>query len=469
MSFFQKKNVTDLKPLKVVIVGCGKVGQTLVRSLSDEGNDVTIIDQNAALVDEIVNLYDVMGIAGNGASYAVQKEADIDNTDLFIAVTESDELNLLCCTVAKHANCTTIARVRKPDYIDESDFIKEKLGLQMIINPDLESAQEISQLFYLPSALEVNSFAHGQAELLKIIADKNSIMTGRSLKDLFHTDSHNGYESFLVVAVERQGKVIIPNGDFVINEGDRLSFMLPRRHKKEFLKQLDIKTAHLHNCMIVGGGITSYYLANMLTRMGIQVKIIESNKERCDELTSLLPDCIIINGDGTDENLLKEEGLEIADAFVSLTGIDEQNIFMTLHARKVSNAKVVTKITRDNFKDLIETMDLGSIIYPRTITSEAIIAYARAKRASIDYNNIETLYHMYGGKAEALEFNVTSKSAATDHALKDLNLKDGINVAFINRNGKILVPRGTDKILVGDTVMVVTTNFGYTTLDDILK
>ena len=221
--------------------------------------------------------------------------------------------------------------------------------------------------------------------------------------------------------------------------------------------------------MIVGGGITSYYLANQLIHMGIEVKIIERDPVRCDKLSKLLPNAIVINGDGTDEALLRELGIEITDAFVALTGIDEQNIFLTMHAKNVSNAKVITKITRENFKGLIDSMDLGSVIHPRVITSEAIIAYARAKRASIENNNIETLYHMYDSRVEALEFNVNTNSKATDTPLKDLNLKNGVNVAFINRNGKIIIPSGFDQIKVGDTVMIVTTNTGFTTLDDILN
>lgn len=456
------------KSLKIVIVGCGKVGRTLVEKLNNEGNDITVIDQNAERVEEIVNFYDVMGIVGNGASYAIQQEANIENADLFISVTESDELNLLCCTIAKHANCSTIARVRKPDYIDEAGFLKEQLGLQMIINPDLESATEMAKLFYIPSALEINSFAHGQAELIKHNVEKGSLMDGKTLQELF-SNCRSDEEKILVVTVERDGKLTIPNGDFRIYAGDKVTFVLPKKHRRAFLKRLNIRSVQLKTCMIVGGGITSYYLANQLIHMGIEVKIIERDPVRCDKLSKLLPNAIVINGDGTDEALLRELGIEITDAFVALTGIDEQNIFLTMHAKNVSNAKVITKITRENFKGLIDSMDLGSVIHPRVITSEAIIAYARAKRASIENNNIETLYHMYDSRVEALEFNVNTNSKATDTPLKDLNLKNGVNVAFINRNGKIIIPSGFDQIKVGDTVMIVTTNTGFTTLDDILN
>ncbi|MCR4782333.1 MAG: Trk system potassium transporter TrkA [Lachnospiraceae bacterium] len=465
---FNTKKKPEKKPLKIIIVGCGKVGRTLVDKLNQEGNDITVIDQIPERVEEITNLYDVMGIVGNGASFSIQTEAEIENADLFIAVTDSDELNLLCCTVAKHANCSTIARVRKPDYINEAGYLKEQLGLQMIINPDLESATEIAKLFYIPSALEINSFAHGQAELIKIVVEKNGLLDGKTLSEVF-TNCKNDDEKILVVTVERDGNVIIPNGDFQINADDKVTFVLPKRHRRAFLNRLNIQSVQLKSCMIIGGGITSFYLANQLIHMGLEVKIIESKPDRCRLLSELLPNAIVINGDGTDEILLREEGIDITDGFVALTGIDEQNIFLTMHAKKVSNAKVVTKITRENFKDLIDSMDLGSVIHPRTITSEAIIAYARAKRASLDYNNIETLYHMYDSRVEAIEFKVDSQSLATEKPLKELKLKDGINVAFINRNGRIIIPNGDDKIIVGDSVMIVTTNTGFTTLDDILN
>ena len=272
----------------------------------------------------------------------------------------------------------------------------------------------------------------------------------------------------LICAVERDGDVTIPNGSFILKAGDVLSFVLPRRDRKAFLKGLGFKASVVRNCMIVGGGRSAYYLSLQLIHMGISVKIIERDKARCEELSELLPEAVIINGDGTDEDLLREEGLESVDSFVSLTGIDEQNIFLTLHARRVSGAKVITKINRTNFKDVISKMDLGSVIYPRYITSEAIIAYARAKRASYE-SNIETLYHMYDHRVEAIEFRVDNDSRATGTPLRELKLIDNLMIAFINREGKIILPSGDDKILPGDTVTIVTTNTGLNDLDDIVK
>ena len=377
--------------LNIIIVGCGKVGMTLIEQLSKEGHDITIIDKNAAKVQEMSNLYDIMGLVGNGASYSVQMEAGIENADLIIAVTASDELNLLCCTVAKQiGDCAAIARVRTPDYSKEAGYLREKLGLTMIINPELEASLETARILYLPTALEVNSFAHGQAEIVKFKIPEGNLLDGMTIATLGKSITND----ILICAIEREGEVYIPGGNFQMAKDDIVSFVAPRRHIRSFLKKIGFKTKQVKDAMIVGGGKASYYLAKQLIAMGIDVKIIEQNKERCEELSILLPEAIIINGDGTDEEVLREEGIEYAQAFIPLTGIDEENIMLTLHAKQVSNAKLITKINRSTFKNVISKLDLGSVIYPRYITSEAIIAYVRAKKNSTN-SNIETLYHMF--------------------------------------------------------------------------
>ena len=386
--------------LNIIIVGCGKVGMTLIEQLSKEGHDITIIDKNAAKVQEMSNLYDIMGLVGNGASYSVQMEAGIENADLIIAVTASDELNLLCCTVAKQVgDCAAIARVRTPDYSKEAGYLREKLGLTMIINPELEASLETARILYLPTALEVNSFAHGQAEIVKFKIPDGNLLDGMTIATLGKSITND----ILICAIEREGEVYIPGGNFQMAKDDIVSFVAPRRHIRSFLKKIGFKTKQVKDAMIVGGGKASYYLAKQLIAMGIDVKIIEQNKERCEELSILLPEAIIINGDGTDEEVLREEGIEYAQAFIPLTGIDEENIMLTLHAKQVSNAKLITKINRSTFKNVISKLDLGSVIYPRYITSEAIIAYVRAKKNSTN-SNIETLYHMFDNRAEAIEF-----------------------------------------------------------------
>lgn len=451
--------------LSIIIVGCGKVGMTLIEQLSKEGHDITIIDKNAAKVQEMSNLYDIMGLVGNGASYSVQMEAGIENADLIIAVTASDELNLLCCTVAKQVgDCAAIARVRTPDYSKEAGYLREKLGLTMIINPELEASLETARILYLPTALEVNSFAHGQAEIVKFKIPEGNLLDGMTIATLGKSITNE----ILICAIEREGEVYIPGGNFQMAKADIVSFVAPRRHIRSFLKKIGFKTKQVKDAMIVGGGKASYYLAKQLIAMGIDVKIIEQNKERCEELSILLPEAIIINGDGTDEEVLREEGIEYAQAFIPLTGIDEENIMLTLHAKQVSNAKLITKINRSTFKNVISKLDLGSVIYPRYITSEAIIAYVRAKKNSTN-SNIETLYHMFDNRAEAIEFRVDEPSSVTGIPLKDLMLKNDLLVSFIYRNGKVQIPSGLDTIEVGDTVMIVTTHTGLDNIQDIIR
>lgn len=451
--------------LNIIIVGCGKVGMTLIEQLSKEGHDITIIDKNAAKVQEMSNLYDIMGLVGNGASYSVQMEAGIENADLIIAVTASDELNLLCCTVAKQVgDCAAIARVRTPDYSKEAGYLREKLGLTMIINPELEASLETARILYLPTALEVNSFAHGQAEIVKFKIPEGNLLDGMTIATLGKSITND----ILICAIEREGEVYIPGGNFQMAKDDIVSFVAPRRHIRSFLKKIGFKTKQVKDAMIVGGGKASYYLAKQLIAMGIDVKIIEQNKERCEELSILLPEAIIINGDGTDEEVLREEGIEYAQAFIPLTGIDEENIMLTLHAKQVSNAKLITKINRSTFKNVISKLDLGSVIYPRYITSEAIIAYVRAKKNSTN-SNIETLYHMFDNRAEAIEFRVDEPSSVTGIPLKDLMLKNDLLVSFIYRNGKVQIPSGLDTIEVGDSVMIVTTHTGLDNIQDIIR
>ncbi|MCM1297628.1 MAG: Trk system potassium transporter TrkA [Muribaculaceae bacterium] len=455
--------------LKIIIVGCGKVGRTLIAQLIKEGHDIALIDTNPQKIQDLTGLYDVMGIVGNGASYSVQMEAGIEDTDLIIAVTNSDELNLLCCTVAKRVgDCSAIARVRTPDYSQEAGYLREKLGLAMIINPELEAAREAARILFLPTALEVSTFAHGQAEMIKLKVPEGNLLDGITIVDLGRTLGKNIADNVLICAVERDRDIHIPSGNFQILEGDRISFVASRPSAKAFLKKIGFKTHAVKNTMIIGGGKSAYYLASQLLHMGIAVKIIENNVQRCEELSILLPKAVIINGDGTDEELLREEGIEYAESFVPLTGIDEENIMLTMHAKHVSSAKVITKINRISFNDVISSLDLGSVIYPKFIAAEAIIAYVRAKKDSMN-SNIETLYHMFDSRVEAIEFRVENESKVTNTPLAELSLKKGLLISFINRNGSIIIPNGQDSIKVGDTVMIVTTHTGFNSIQDILR
>ena len=455
------------KTLNIIIVGCGKVGTTLIKRLADEGHNVTFIDSNPTIVEKLSNTFDVMGIAGNGATYSVQMEAGIEKADLFIAVTESDELNLLCCTIAKKSgDCSAIARVRNPVYSDEQPYLREKLGLSMIINPELEAAKEISRILRLPVALSTGSFAKGQAEMIRFKISEQNPLNG---KQLFELQQEFDFK-FLICAIERGETVIIPNGDQRIQTGDTLTLVATAKNAYTFFKKTGLIKKKVSNAMLIGGGRTSYYLCRQLEEMGITVKIIEIDPKRCDTLSEMLDDdTLIINGDGTDEDLLQREGIENTDAFVPITGIDEENILLTLYAKKVTNAKVVTKVNRINFKSVINSLELGSVFYPRLLTAEIILTYARGMKNSIDSGNIETLYHWFDDRVEAIEFKVLTESEVTDKRLCDLKLKKDLLVACISREGKVIIPKGQDCIQKGDRVIIVTTHTGFENITDILR
>lgn len=460
-SLFPKKKTG----LNIIIVGCGKVGVTLVHNLCKEGNDVTVIDKRPEKIQTLTSLYDIMAVTGNGASYSVQMEAGITNADLIIAVTDSDELNLLCCTVASRVgNCSSIARVRTPDYSKESSYLRKRLGLAMIINPELEAAREAARILSLPSTLDVIPFAHGHAEIVKFKIPSESPIANMQIKDIAKDISHD----FLICAVERDGNVYIPSGNFTILENDLVSLVGTRKDIIDSFKKFKVSTSRIKNTIIIGGGKVAYYLAKQLLNVGFNVKIIEQDKQRCEELSVLLPKAVIINGDGTDADLLKEEGIETCDSFVPLTGIDEENIMLTLHAKSLSKAKVITKINKISFDKVIGSLDLGSVIYPRFLTSEAIIAYVRALKNSMNCN-IETLYHMYDSRVEAIEFTVKEAPDITDIPLMDLKLKDNLLICMINRGGKVFIPSGQDCIKNGDSVMLVTSHEGFKNISDMLR
>lgn len=450
--------------MQIIIVGCGKVGSTLTEQLSLEGHNITVIDVLGDKVETCSNLYDVMGVIGNGAIYSVQKEAGIEKADLMIAVTGSDELNLLCCLIAKKAgNCQTIARVRNPLYSQEIGFIKEELGLSMIINPELESAIEMARILRFPSAIHIETFAKGRVELLSFRIRPETHLHNKKVMDI----SKELHCDVLICAVERNGEVTIPSGTFVLQDNDLVSFVAPPRKASQFFKTIGVDTHRVKNAMIAGGGAIAYYLAKQLLALNIPTTIIDINKERCETLSDLLPKATIIHGDATDQDLLMEEGLGTAESFVALTNLDEENILLSLFARAKSNAKQIVKINRSSFKEVIQSMDLGTIISPKYITANSILQYVRAMQNSIGCN-IETLYKIIDNKVEALEFSIKENSPVVDVPLEVLNLKSNLLLCSINRGGNIITPRGQDRIQLGDTVIVVTTNTGLHDIQDIL-
>ncbi|MCI8564732.1 MAG: Trk system potassium transporter TrkA [Lachnospiraceae bacterium] len=451
--------------MQIIVVGCGNVGSTLTEQLSKEGHNIAVIDAKGERLKRVTDSCDVLGVLGNGATYSVQMEAGIEEADLLIAVTDSDEMNMLCCLIAKKAgNCHTIARVRNPVYGMEIEFIKEELGLAMVINPEAAAATAIARLLKFPSAIEVDTFAKGRVELSKLRLQPDNILVGCCLKDI----SSKLHCDVLVCTVERGEEVIIPDGNFSLREKDLISVVASTRNIIQFFKKMGMATGRVKDALIVGGGSTAYYLARQLLAMGIKLKIVERDRDRCEQLSELLPQASIIHGDGTDRSVLMEEGLEKAQAFISLTNVDEENIMLSLFAKSVSKAKLVTRVHRIAYDEMIGSLDIGSIIYPRYTTAENILRYVRAMSNSLG-SNVETLYKLIGDKAEALEFWIHEKSPVVGVPLQEMNLKPNILLACINRRNSVIIPGGQDMIQVGDTVVVVTTNTGLHDIRDILR
>ncbi len=453
--------------MNTIIIGCGKVGQKLAEKLSQEENqNITIVDLNHDIVQDIINQYDAMGIVGNGANVEVLREAGIENADILIAVTGSDEVNLLTCLLAKKTgNCQTIARVRTPDYTKELNIFKDDLGLAMVINPEFTAAREIARVLRFPSAIEIDTFAKGRVEILKFKVAEGSVLDNIAVWEInskLNTD-------ILVCGVERGDEAFIPGGNFVIKKGDKVSIVAAPLNGSHFFKKIGVKTNRVKDTIIVGGGEIAYYLAENLLHRGIKVKLIEKNLTRCEELCVSLPKATIINADGTEKSVLEQEGIENAESFVALTNIDEENIMLSLFAKsKMNGGKVVTKVNRVSYNDIIAGMDLDTIIYPKDITAEYIVRFVRAKNNTLDCD-IETMHLILDGKAEALEFNIKENSPIAGRSLVELPIKENVLVACITRNGKVIIPKGQDKILPGDTIIVVTTRMGFNEASDILE
>ena len=452
--------------MNIIIAGCGKVGRALAEQLSREKHDITVIDRKPEAIQQITNIADVRGVVGNGASFEIQMDAGIDTADLMIAVTDADEVNILCCLIAKKAGgCQTIARVRNPVYHHEIHHIKDELGLSMVINPEWAAAMEMARLLRFPSAIDIDTFANGRIELLRFQLEEQNPLCNNKIKDL-HMLSRC---EVLICIVERGNEVLIPSGEVELKAGDMISVVASPVNASRFFKTIGIETNQVKNTMIIGGGKISFYLAKRLLEMGIQVKIIEKDRDACERLCEILPKAMIINGDGTDRELLAEEGLAKAEGFAALTNMDEENVMLALYAKSMSKAKKITKVNRNTFDTIIGSLNIGSLIYPKHITSETILQYVRAMQNSIG-SNVETLYRLVDGNAEALEFVIKGKSEVTDIPLQELQLKPHILVCAINRKGKIIIPKGQDCIQEGDSVVIITTDCGaYKDIRDIMK
>lgn len=451
--------------MNIIIVGCGKVGQTLAEQLNEEGNNITVIDISAENLKSVAESADVLGVVGNGATHEVQKEAGIANADLLIAVTDSDELNLLCCMVAKKTgNCRTIARVRNPDYSADAEFLKEEFGLAMVINPEQAAAAEIARVLRFPSAMKIDTFSKNRVELVKFKLPEKSSLVGLSVKEIATVLKCD----VLICTVERGGEAYIANGDFVFEGKDVVSLIAPHKKAINFFEKINYKLNSVKSAIVVGGGKISQYLCDILERYPISLKLIERDRKVCETLCTQYPSVRIINGDPTDRALLLEEGLDRVGALVALTDQDEENILLSLFVKSVMKGKLVTKIGRADFDEIVKPLELDTIITPKSITADLIIRYVRSMKGSMG-SNVETLYNIIRGKVEAAEFVIHGNSAVTDTPLMELTLKSNLLIASIIRDDEVLIPRGQDKILTGDRVIVVSKHLALRDITDILK
>lgn len=451
--------------MNIIIVGCGKVGYTLIEQLGHENHDIVVIDENPEKIRNMADHLDAMGIVGNGINHRTLIDAGIKTADLLIAVTGDDEKNLLCCVIArKTGHCKTIARVRNPLYNAEIPFLKKEFGIAMIINPDRTAANEISRIFQFPSAIRVDSFAKGHVELLHFKIEKNSPLIHMKLLNLNQTLRTN----VLICMVIRGEEVFIPNGNFVLEENDIAAVAAPRYNAIDFFRKIGIVKNRVENAILAGGGKSSYYLAKTLLQSGIRVTIIEIDRERCEFLCEELPKATIICGDATDQSLLLQEGLERASGFAALTGLDEENILLSLYANEVSNAKTVTKINRISFNSVIDKLNLGSTIYPKLITSDYISKYVRSMNNSMD-SNVETLYKLANGKAEVLEFIIKENSAVSNIPLQDLHFRKNTLICCIYRQGRVVLPTGQEVMKEWDSVLVMLSGYRISDIKEILE
>ncbi len=452
--------------MKIVIIGDGKVGHKLCARLSEEDYDIVLIDQNAGKLKEALNRMDIFCITGDGANVEVQKEADVPHADLVIACASTDELNMLSCLLAKRLGAKhTIARVRNPVYYRQIGLLKEELHLSMAVNPELAVSHEIARVLLFPDTSKVETFVKGRVELAEFCVRPDS-----RLKELSLADIYRKYQIRILVCAVRRGKeVFIPNGDTVLEEGDRIHIAATHRELENFFNALGKRTGKVQNVLICGGGGVSYYLAHQLQHSRMHVKIIEKDYARCEKLTELLPEATIICGDATDNDLLLEEGIESADALIALTGIDEENIIMALFAKTRNVPKIVAKVNEDSRAQMVEGLGIDSIVSAKSVTADAILSYVRARRKSIKNANVETLYRLVEGKVEALEFLIRQECEYTDVPLKELPTKPEYLIACIGRKGRIIIPGGDDRIQVGDSVVIVTTERGTEDLREMLR
>ncbi len=454
--------------MNIIIVGGGKVGGEIVAALCQEGHNISVIDKDPNVVEELTSEFDILGVCGSGVTINTLEQAGIGESDLLIATTNMDEINVLACVIARRLGAKgTIARVRDPEINSQVWFMRESLGVSMMVNPEYNTAREISRMLRIPSATHVESFAKGRIDMVEVMVPEGCPLAGVALKDM---DTGVGGSRVLVCAVQRNGedKAVIPGGDFVIHEGDKVHISASHGQISNFFKQVGIVKSKIKSVMIIGGGRISYYLSLMLVDSGMDVKIIEKDHDRCNILAQKLPKVRIICGDASNQELLLEEGLEETDAIIALTDIDEDNIIMSMYSKMKECPKVILKVNSPNLRRMSMAAGLDSCVSPKELTADIILSYVRALEETTG-GVIRSMYKLVDGQIEAMEFWATDNGKVIGVPLSKLQLKRGLLIAGIFRDGKILFPGGSDSIQPGDVVIVVTTNRFITSLDQILE
>ena len=451
--------------MKIIVIGSGKVGGILIEQLAQEGHQIVAIERNEKKLVELQNSLDILCLSGSGTDRNILIEAGAGTADLVIAATDSDEVNMICCLLARKLGAHhTIARVRKPELADEIEMFSEDMGLSMTINPELYAAQEIFSVLRFPGLMSVEPFRHGLFEIVEFRLAKEGPVTSMTLQEL--ASKYNS--KALVCAIRRNGTTIIPDGGVTLMKGDVISFAAEPKEAEHFLKLCGIISRMPKHVIIMGAGMIAYYLVRMMREVGMKPVVIESDPDHAGSFNQALPDLLVINASGTSREILDEEGLDEADAFIALTGIDEVNVLMGMYAEREGVPKVVTKISRNNIVDLIDADRAGSIVCPRDIVANRVISYVRAAE-SAGSSNVETVYRISEQSAEVLEFIVKEKHEdLTGIPLKDLRFREGILICAILRDRSVIIPRGNDTIEQGDHVIITTTLKQLTDLSMIL-
>ena len=452
--------------MKIIIAGCGKIGMTIVESLVKEGHDIIIIDKDDAVIQEITNVFDVMGVCGNCVDSDVLEEANVEKAELYLAITDSDELNMLSCFLARKMGVKhTVSRIRNPEYNDKSLMVmKNSLEISMPINPELLAARELFNILKFPSAVKLERFSHRNMEMAEVVLRDESPLDGVKLSEIRNKFKAN----VLVCCVQRGEEIFIPDGSFVLKSGDKIGLTASHAEIQKLFRYTGLLKKQARNVMILGGSRVAYYLAEMLADIGASVKIIERDEKACGLLSDALPKAVVINGDGAQQELLLSEGLSRTDAFVALTGLDETNVLISLFATRKGVPNVIAKVNREELIPMAEDLGLDCIVSPKRIVSDVVVSYARAIENSLG-SNVEMLYKLMDDKVEALEFNVRESSGVVGVPLKDLTLRKGALIIGIIRERRLITPAGDTEIQLGDRVVVITVKQGLDDLADIIE